>query len=166
MQKNLLSEQAAASVWLRRLYGHFTSTNMYGLVTRRTINTTIRGCTKKRVTSAYIKSVLAYCQPAMTMILLVLSVDLNGQSPILHSLFYSRIKWRGLRSRKTCASGCISGLRWYISPSRKAVTQYFRMEYHFSEGCCSLVIRSISQALSCDTCRLDSNSVTDCSSCH
>ena len=58
------------------------------------------------------------------------------------------IKWRGLRSRKTSASGRVSCLQWYISPNREAVRRYCHTESHSSECSCSLVIRSISLALS------------------
>ena len=49
------------------------------------------GMHQEKVTSAYMKSNFADCsQPIMTIVMLVLSVSLNGQSLILYSLFYGR----------------------------------------------------------------------------
>ena len=52
-------------------------------------------------------------------------------------------RW-GLRSRKTSASGRVSGLWWYISPNMKAVRLYLQTEYHSGECRCSLVVSCIS----------------------
>ena len=102
--------------------------------------------------------------PSWAIVLLVLSVSLNGQSLILHSYSVAGVKtWRGLRSHKTSASGWVSGLRWYISPNKEVVRRYCHTKYHSGECHCSLVVCSILLALCSDTCRLDLNSLTLCS---
>ena len=79
--------------------------------------------------------------PSWAIVLLVLSVSLNGQSLILHSSSVARVKtWRGLRSHKTSVSGWVSGLRWYISPNKEVVRWYCHTKYHSGECHCSLVV--------------------------
>ena len=69
------------------------------------------GMHREWMTSAYMKSNLADCQPIMTIALLVLNIGLNGQGLILHAPLYSRS--RKLARLKKSQDECIWSSVWF-----------------------------------------------------
>ena len=80
---------------------------------------------QEKVTSAYMKPNFADCQPIMTIVMLVLSVSLNGQSLILYSLFYGR-SHKSARL-KSSQDKCIRSSVW------------FTMVYFTKSGSCKMI---------------------------